>query len=488
MKKITLWQLLIALFLIVSINTMGQEIMLNGNVEDWDDATHPTNWTKVENIDQESVTANVHGGTYSAKHTGGTKDLGQYIGGIIPGDSYTISIWYKVVANDGTDARIWSYWRSGGSNISDNAAELRGPNGSYFDNNGGVWTEYTTTITAPATADELYFEVRTYSGAVTYWDDMSVFHNSSTTVAAPSFDPGTGTYFNPVSVSMSTTTSGATIYYTTDGNDPDNTSTVYTTPVDVTATTTLKAFAELAGETDSPITTGVYTFVVPTPIADMATLRTQAGGAEIYQLNSEVLLTYQQGYRHQKYIQDGTAGILIDDNDGKLATSYAIGDGITGIIGKLGSYNGMLQFIPQVDAGAATSTGNAIVPVLITATEFVNNFENYEGQVVRIKNLTFGDAGDTFYNGNVYSLTDPNMNPLDFRTTFYGVDYIGTTIPSMPQDIVGIANERNNYYLTARNDADMRDAPPGVPLGSTGIIIAVLLITAVLVIRRGKLI
>ncbi|MCX7550995.1 DUF6130 family protein [Xanthomarina sp. F2636L] len=175
MKKIYL-----LLFSLLTVSfSFGQELLVNGTLEGWDDPNTPTGWTKVEMVDQEST--EVHSGTFSAKHTGGTSDLGQTVSGIIPGTSYTVSLWYKVDAafGDGTDARIWSYWKNGSSNLSDNADELRGPLNAYFDNNGNVWTQYTTTITAPATADNFYFELRTYGSAVVYWDDLSFFQEAT---------------------------------------------------------------------------------------------------------------------------------------------------------------------------------------------------------------------------------------------------------------------------------------------------------------------
>ena len=183
---------LYVLILSLTITTLsfGQEIMLNGNFESWDNATTPTSYSKAESTEQE--TTEVHGGANSAKHTGGTKDIAQTITGIIPGSSYTISLWYKVASGDATSARIWSYWQASGSNITDNANELRGPNNAYLSNNGGAWTQYTTTITAPATADGFYFEVRTYSGAVVYWDDFSVFKESVANPALSIISPGSG--------------------------------------------------------------------------------------------------------------------------------------------------------------------------------------------------------------------------------------------------------------------------------------------------------
>ena len=191
MKKRLLFKLLLTfcLSLFMSVGWVNaQNLLLNGDFEMWDDSNTPTSWTKVESITQESVT--LHGGTYSAKHVGGTKDLGQYIA-ITGGTTYTISLWYYVESGDGTDARIWSYWKSGGSNLTDNADELRGPNNSYFTSDPS-WQNYEVTLTAPATADELYFEVRTYSGATVYWDDMSVIEEVDSDPPVASWDPANG--------------------------------------------------------------------------------------------------------------------------------------------------------------------------------------------------------------------------------------------------------------------------------------------------------
>ena len=58
---------------------------------------------------------------------------------------------------------------------------------------------------------------------------------------------------------ISTTTSGATIYYTTNGMAPTTNSTVYSTAVNISATTTLKALAVKSGLNNSAVATAVYT-------------------------------------------------------------------------------------------------------------------------------------------------------------------------------------------------------------------------------------
>lgn len=80
-------------------------------------------------------------------------------------------------------------------------------------------------------------------------------------VATPVFNPLPGSFTAPVSVSISTTTSGATIRYTTNGSDPTSTSPVYSAPIVVPNHTvmTIKAMAFKDEWTPSQIAVGTYT-------------------------------------------------------------------------------------------------------------------------------------------------------------------------------------------------------------------------------------
>jgi len=86
----------------------------------------------------------------------------------------------------------------------------------------------------------------------------------SLTVPSPSPSVAAGTYNLPQTVSLSSTP-GATIYYTTDGTTPTTSSSVYTGPIPIGVSTTLKAFATLAGWTASPVNPLTYTLVVANP-------------------------------------------------------------------------------------------------------------------------------------------------------------------------------------------------------------------------------
>jgi len=112
--------------------------------------------------------------------------------------------------------------------------------------------------------------------------------------------------------------------------------------------------------------------------ADITTLRAGATDGTVYKLTGEGILTFKNSSRNQKFIEDATAAILIDDNDVTITTNYDVGDGISNIFGTLSTYNGMTQFIPAADPGAATSTGNTVTPQIIKTTQLSINFKDYQ--------------------------------------------------------------------------------------------------------------
>ena len=88
---------------------------------------------------------------------------------------------------------------------------------------------------------------------------LSVTFTIGVKVATPTFSILAGTYALSQSVVVATTTAGATIRYTTNGVNPTQTyGTVYTGPVTVSKTQTLKVIAYAAGKLDSNIATAAY--------------------------------------------------------------------------------------------------------------------------------------------------------------------------------------------------------------------------------------
>src|SRR5208337_1320778 len=85
------------------------------------------------------------------------------------------------------------------------------------------------------------------------------------TVPTPTFSPAAGTYGSSQTVTISDSTSGSTIYYTTNGTTPTTSSTKYTSAITVNSTETVKAIATASGYTNSAVGSAAYTFVAPTP-------------------------------------------------------------------------------------------------------------------------------------------------------------------------------------------------------------------------------
>ena len=80
--------------------------------------------------------------------------------------------------------------------------------------------------------------------------------------ATPTFSVAAGTYTSAQSVEISCETQGATIYYTLDGSDPDNTKAQYSGAISVEESMTIKAIA-IKDDKSSAVATAAYTINIP---------------------------------------------------------------------------------------------------------------------------------------------------------------------------------------------------------------------------------
>ena len=253
-------------------------------------------------------------------------------------------------------------------------------------------------------------------------------------VETPVVTPSGGFYFEAPMVEISCESVGAEIYYTLDGSTPDNNSIHYTGPFTFTSTTMVKAIAYVGNE---PSNVATVTYTLPLEIADIATLRTQATGSTVYRLSGEAVVSLTGSYRNHKYIQDATGAILIDDIDGVITSEYAAGDGMTGVVGTLTVFRGMLEFVPSTDPGEATSHDNVLTPVEL---ELDADFEEYEAQLVRVSNVTV-DAEGTFAFNTDYAIADHDN--VNIRMRYEEGPFVGAAIPTAPQNITAVVYHYN---------------------------------------------
>ena len=189
------------------------------------------------------------------------------------------------------------------------------------------------------------------------------------TCAKPTFTPEEGTYSTAQSVTLRTSTEGATIYYTLDGSNPTTNSTVYSDAINVSETTTIKAFAAKNGYNDSGVAEATYTITQPKSISEV---RAQVTG-DVF---TKGIVTSCSGTTG--YIQDATAAICV------YGKSLKVGDEVT-VQGTLSTFNGLLEITsPEV---VVLSSENTVEPEVMTIADILGE-DAKQGWLVKIENAT----------------------------------------------------------------------------------------------------
>lgn len=180
-----------------------------------------------------------------------------------------------------------------------------------------------------------------------------------------------------------------------------------------------------------------------TEMPNIAALRNQAAdGTTVYTLINEVILTHQNGNRNQKYFQDGTAAILIDDNAGIITTTYNEYDGVTGLSGTLSVFNGLLQLIPAADPGDATSVDNVVEPLELELAEIT---PVHQAMLIIVRDVAFATpANPNFSTSTSYTISDASgTGVLRTPNAAAGLNYIGTPVPTTNRDLIAVVNQFN---------------------------------------------
>jgi hypothetical protein len=158
--------------------------------------------------------------------------------------NFTTQFYLTTSAETGGTIGQPSEWVNSGAQVQISASASAGYQFSGF--TGGL-----SGTTTPQTLPPI-------TGPVTVTATFSV--SGGATVAAPAFSPPAGSYSATQTVTLSTTTAGASIRYTTDGTAPSETAgTLYGGAITVSATTTLKAIAYETSYTDSSVASATFT-------------------------------------------------------------------------------------------------------------------------------------------------------------------------------------------------------------------------------------
>jgi hypothetical protein len=173
----------------------------------------------------------------------------------------------------------------------------------------GATIYYTTDGSTPTIASARYTAAITVSAtttlqavAITAGYSLSGVASAVFTIvppaATPAFSPAAGTFYATQNVTISDTTPGAILYYTTDGSTPTTASTKYTAAIAVSTTTTVQAIATATGYTASAVASSFYTILPSAPTISLAT--------GTYTSTQSVILTDATASAKIYYTTDGT--------------------------------------------------------------------------------------------------------------------------------------------------------------------------------------
>lgn len=240
-----------------------------------------------------------------------------------------------------------------------------------------------------------------------------------------------------------------------------------TTPIALTSLTpgVYTVYMELVDNSHVAIvpavnTTFTFTIASYNVVADLAAVRADVvanGANKYYQIGSSPVITYARTSRNQKYIQDATGGILIDDVAGTIATAMVAGDAIGGLKGQATLFSSLLQFIPSTNATVASS-GNVVTPQVVTIADLnaAVTAATYESELVQINNVTFDTTTANFPT----TATNININTgadiMIFRTLFTEANYMNTPKPVAATNIYALVGRNGaTAQVTSRNTADL---------------------------------
>ena len=273
------------------------------------------------------------------------------------------------------------------------------------DATAGATIYYTTDGSMPTTSSPQYSSPLAVSTSETIKAIATASGFSSSAVAsaaytinlpvnAPTFSPAGGTYTSAQTVTISDTTTGATIYYTTDGSMPTTSSPQYSgTPIQVSTTETLNAIAALGSDT-STVATAAYTINVGpsftgtvmsgTLPVDGATVQMYAAGNTGYAsaatlVSSTAATTGSDGSFTLSYNCPAAGGDLlyIVATGGHTGSNTASNSGLS-FMAALGSCNGTLPTPLVVNEATTVASAYALSPFMTGAANVGSSSSNYE--------------------------------------------------------------------------------------------------------------
>ena len=272
-------------------------------------------------------------------------------------------------------------------------------------------------------------------------------------VAMPEFSVPAGNCYSPQSVSITCATANATILYTIDDSDPVANGIVYSAPLNISTTTTVKAVAFLGTDT-SFVNQATYTF--PTEVADIAAFKAASTttNATPYHVMSDLTFVFRSGA--YMYVKDASAGLLIYDNT-VITSEYDEGDVISGgVFGTYTKYNQQVEMIPLLNTAASTQNTGSVQPTVVTMADLLANYATYDAQLITLENVTFPDG----FSGNANTTITQGESHMTLRKQFNAIPLDTTLAAGTVTNVTGLVGKFNTtIQLYPRGNFDLSAAP-----------------------------
>ncbi|HTV08382.1 MAG TPA: chitobiase/beta-hexosaminidase C-terminal domain-containing protein [Candidatus Aquilonibacter sp.] len=295
---------------------------------------------------------------------------------------------------------------------------------NIYDQSPGVSIYYTTDGSTPTTSSTLYAGPLTVSATETI-NAIATSSASGVTAsnvstgtftillpaATPTFSPAGGSYAATQTVTISDATSGATIYYTTDGSTPTTSSAAYTAPITVASSTVVKAIAAASGLPNSAVGSSTYEINTATYGAALSVLMTQnsqlgtfdsggalpggspSGNSFAVDSNGNLITGNSYGGKILEFGPEATTYTVLGSysNPGPVAIDPSgnlyIASTYGGTITKVPFSGGLYAAISTPGTGTPTCTGTDTAECVLPFSAPVNG----------IVAMTFDAAGDLFF-------------------------------------------------------------------------------------------
>jgi hypothetical protein len=277
--------------------------------------------------------------------------------------------------------------------------------------------------------------------------DTGTQETSMTAAATPSCSPAAGTFTTAQSVTLADTTAGATIFYTEDGTNPNPNSQVFSSPLAISTTTQVRAFATAPGFSDSAVQSCEYT-INTQPGTCAAPTATPAAGV------------YNNDFPASLATTTGACGLICFTLDGSTPACNAGG---TACVTPAQTYNAQNRIPINGTVTGTPATGEVVVTAVACAPNYAPGAMPAVQYTLKVAQPTVqGPSGDPtlhpYVNGGTISPTVGSATNAatglytanaGLTVTTAATCTSGLTLGTLPSNTIGLSDATGNQAVSA---------------------------------------